>query len=80
MRKLFFAVSLIIVLVACGDDKSSSPKGLPDEVADMDELEEIKCNMSTIGAVVYVNSKSKNYECDGDEWFESYNQKSPAHL
>ena len=78
MRKLFFAVSLIIVLVACGDDKSSSPKGLPDEVADMDELEEIKCNMSTIGAVVYVNSKSKNYECDGDEWFESYNQKKSS--
>ena len=34
------ALAFTIALVACGDDKGSSPKGLPDEVADMDELEE----------------------------------------
>ena len=68
------AIFLSMALVACGDDKGSSPNELPDEVADMDELEEYKCNMSLIGEIVYVKDKQKNYECDGDHWFESYNQ------
>ncbi len=68
----FFCVFLM--LAACGNDKGSSPNELPDEVADMDELEGYKCDDSVIGAVVYVKSKSKKYECDGNHWFESYNQ------
>ena len=78
MRKLFFVVSFAIALVACGDDKGSSPNELPDEVADMDELEEYKCDDSVSGAVVYVKDKLKNYECDGDHWFESYNQSKSS--
>ena len=78
MRKLFFVMSLAVIIVACGDDKGSSPNRLPDEVANMYELEDYKCDISTMGAVVYVKSKSKNYECDGDEWFVSYNQKKSS--
>lgn len=72
------ALAFTIALVACGDDKGSSPNRLPDEVANMYELEDYKCDISTMGAVVYVKSKSKNYECDGDEWFVSYNQKKSS--
>ena len=72
------AFALTMALVACGDDKGSSPKGLPDEVADMDELEEYKCDDSVIGSVIYVKSKSKNYECDGDEWSVSQNQSKSS--
>ena len=51
------AFALTMALVACGDDKGSSPEGLPDEVANMDELEEFKCDDSVIGEIVYVKSK-----------------------
>lgn len=78
MRKLFFVLSLAIALVACGDDKGSSPNRLPDEVADMYELEDYKCEDSVSGAVVYVKDKRKKYECDGDHWFESYNQSKSS--
>ena len=78
MRKLFFGLSLAIALVACGDDKGSSPNRLPDEVADMYELEDYKCDDSVSGAVVYVKDKRKKYECDGDHWFESYNQSKSS--
>ena len=75
----FFAcVCTFLIITACGDDKASSPKRLPDEVTDMDELEEYKCDMSIIGEIIYVKDKRKNYECDGDEWFESYNQKKSS--
>ena len=30
--------AFLLIFSACGDDKSSSPKGLPDEVADKAEL------------------------------------------
>ena len=66
------------MLAACGDDKGSSPNELPDEVADMDELEEYKCDDSVIDAVVYVKSKSKKYECDGSEWSVSQNKSKSS--
>ena len=72
------ALAFTMALVACGDDKGSSPEGLPDEVANMDELEEYKCDDSVIGEIVYVKSKSKNYECDGDEWSVSQNQSKSS--
>ena len=72
------AFAFTIAFVACGDDKGSSPEGLPDEVANMDELEEYKCDDSVIGEIVYVKSKSKNYECDGDEWSVSKNQSKSS--
>ena len=78
MRKLFFVVSLAIALVACGDDKGSSPNELPDEVAYMGELEEYKCDDSASGAVVYVKSKRKKYECDGSEWSVSQKQSKSS--
>lgn len=76
---IFSVVSTIMSFYACGDDKSSSANSLPDEVADKAELETYECNMSVIGGKVFVKSLGKNYECDGDEWFESYDQpKSSA--
>lgn len=76
--RLIGSIIVIMALVACGDDKGSSPEGLPDEVANMDELEEYKCDDSVIGSVIYVKSKSKNYECDGDEWLVSQNQSKSS--
>ena len=76
---IFSVVSTIMSFYACGDDKSSSANSLPDEVADKAELETYECNMSVIGGKVFVKSLGKNYECDGEEWFESYDQpKSSA--
>jgi uncharacterized protein (TIGR02145 family) len=64
-----------VLLAACSDDRSSSPKEtLPPEVADMDELKEFECNMSIIGEKVFVESENKNYECDGDHLFVSFDQ------
>ena len=74
-KQSLLAISLSIAIVACSDDDSATkPLSLPSEVADMDELEDYKCNLSLIGEIVYVRDKRKNYECDGDHWFESYNQ------
>ena len=79
MRLRFYAFFCVfLMLAACGDDKGSSPNELPDEVADMDELEEYKCDDSVIGAVVYVKSKSKKYECDGSEWSVSQNKSKSS--
>ena len=66
--------TLLLTISACGDDKSSSPKALPDEVADKAELKTYECNMSFIGEKVFVKKLDKYYECDGEEWFESYDQ------
>ena len=77
-KQSLLAFFLAIAFVACGDDKGSSPNELPDEVADMDELEDYKCDDSVSGAVVYVKDKRKKYECDGDHWFESYNQSKSS--
>ena len=71
---IFSVVSTIMSFYACGDDKSSSASLLPDEVANKAELETYECNMSVIGGKVFVKSLEKNYECDGEEWFESYDQ------
>ena len=80
--KLFipFAVFAALMFVACGDDSSSTNVSVfPDEVADKAELNTYDCNMSVIGKKVFVTDLGKNYECDGDEWFESYDQpKSSA--
>ena len=63
----------IVLFVACGDDSSSPPKViLPSEVENADELKSYECNMSVIGEKVFVESEKKNYECDGDHWFESF--------
>ncbi len=69
-----FFVANLLMLSACGDDKSSSPHSLPDEVADKAELETYECNMSVIGEKIFVKNLGVNYECDGDEWFKSYDQ------
>lgn len=74
----FFAASLLS-FSSCGDDKSSSANALPDEVANKAELKTYECNMSIIGEKIFVNDLDKYYECDGEEWFESYDQpKSKA--
>lgn len=76
---LAFVAVHLLVLSACGDDKPSSANTLPDEVADKAALETRECNMSIIGEKVFVTELGKNYECDGEEWFESYDQpKSSA--
>ncbi len=77
--RAFVYLSVFALLTSCGDDGSTTrPSSLPSEVADMDELEDYKCNLSLIGEIVYVNEKRKNYECDGDHWFESYNQSKSS--
>lgn len=75
-----FAVAVAFLLVACGDDSSSTKASLlPDEVANKAELKTYKCNISVIGGKVFVADLGKIYECDGDDWFESYDQpKSSA--
>ena len=65
------------LLVACSDDDSFIQRpsgGLPAEVADKAELETYECSMDVIGEKVYVVDLGENYECDGDEWFRSYDQ------
>lgn len=69
----FFAAS-ILIFSSCGDDSSSSANALPDEVANKAELKTYECNISIIGEKIFVNDLDKYYECDGDEWFESYDQ------
>ena len=66
--------------IGCGDDDSSSPKGtgLPAEVADMEELETYECSMDVFGEKVYVTELEENYECDGENWFKSYDQTKPS--
>ena len=76
--RFLVCLGVVALLASCGDDKGSSPKGLPNEVANMDELEEYKCDMSIIGEIIYVKDKLKNYECDGDHWFESYKNSSSS--
>lgn len=75
-----FAVASTFLIVACGDDNSSTNvSAFPDEVAGKAELNTYDCNMSVIGKKVFVTDLGKNYECDGEEWFESYEQpKSSA--
>ena len=75
-----FVVLPTLLFVACGDDSSSTnASAFPDEVADKTELNTYDCDMSHIGKKVFVTDLGKNYECDGDEWFESYDQpKSSA--
>ena len=76
---LAFIAANLLIFSACSDDKSSSANSLPDEVANKAELETYECNMSVIGGKVFVKSLNKYYECDGEEWFESYDQpKSSA--
>lgn len=77
--RAFVYLSVLALLTSCGDDGSATrPSSLPSEVADMSELEDYKCDMSLIGEIVYVKNKRKNYECDGDKWFESYNQSKSS--
>ena len=77
--RAFVYLSVLALLTSCGDDDSATrPSSLPSEVADMSELEDYKCDMSLIGEIVYVNEKRKNYECDGDKWFESYKSSSSS--
>ena len=66
----------ISLLVACSDDDSFVPKptGLPDEVADLDQLEAYECSDEIIGERVYVKNLEVDYECDGDHWFETVGQ------
>ena len=72
----FFTVisATLLMLSACGDDKSSSAIALPDEVTNKAELSTYECNGTVIGEKVFVTDLGKNYECDGDEWFESFDQ------
>ena len=70
-----FAVVLALMFVACGDDSTSiNSSSFPEEVADKAELNSYECNFSAMGVQIYVESLGKNYECDGDKWFESYDQ------
>ena len=71
---------LVIALNACGDDSStfSPTEKFPTEVKNLEELEELKCDMSIIGEKVLVESKNYLYECDGEIWFKSYDQTKPS--
>ncbi len=75
-----FATLSALLLAACGDDSTSiNSSTFPEEVVDKAELNTYDCNMSIIGKKVFVTDLGKTYECDGDEWFESYDQpKSSA--
>ena len=76
---IFSVVPVILSFTACGDDKSSSANSLPDEVANKAELETYECSMAVIGGKVFVTELETFYQCDGEEWFESYDQpKSSA--
>ena len=75
MKNVFWILTSLVLFVACGDDRSSSPKisELPSEVADMDELKKFECGDDFIGEKVYVKDLKADYECDGDHWFETIN-------
>ena len=77
MKNVFWILTSLVLFVACGDDRSSAPKGseLPGEVADMDELKKFECGDDFIGEKVYVKDLKADYECDGDHWFVSYDQR-----
>lgn len=79
MKKHFLPRALFlssVFLVACGEDNSAIPNTneAPAEVANLNELETINCNYGIIGKKVYVKDIALNYECDGDNWFKSYDQ------
>ena len=67
-------------LVACGDDNSSTPSSneLPNEVADLAELNAFHCSKDFIGDKVYVMDIAQSFECDGNEWFEVPKAKSAS--
>lgn len=83
MHKFFVAaltfVSVIsLTLSACsGKGDAVNVDSLPAEVADKAELESYECNADVIGEKVYVKDLKMNYECDGEDWFESNSKNEP---
>lgn len=83
MHKFFVAaltfVSVIsLTLSACsGKGDAVNVDTLPAEVADKAELESYECNADVIGEKVYVKDLKMNYECDGEDWFESNSKNEP---
>ena len=78
--RFFVAVGVATMITACSDDGSTDLKagGLPAEVANKAELEAFVCGMDVVGEKVYVRDLGLNYECDGEKWFESYDQTKPG--
>lgn len=83
MRKLLI-VTLTLVTVMSLTLSACSGKGeavnvdvLPAEVADKAELESYECNTDAIGEKIYVKDLETNYECDGEDWFESNEKNKP---
>lgn len=77
----FLAVaSFVAVFAACSGEGSTDSKtdGFSADVADKTELETYECNMDVVGEKVYVKDLKLNYECDGEKWFESYDQTKPG--
>ncbi len=83
MHKFFVAaltfVSVIsLTLSACsGKGDAVNVDTLPAEVADKAELESYECNADVVGEKVYVKDLKMNYECDGEDWFESNSKNEP---
>ena len=80
----FFVAALVFVSVISLTLSACSGKGdavnvdtLPAEVADKAELESYECNADVIGEKVYVKDLKMNYECDGEDWFESNSKNEP---
>ncbi|WP_163437869.1 FISUMP domain-containing protein [Fibrobacter succinogenes] len=76
----FLAVFGVVALfVGCSGEGAAGSKtdGLPAGVADKAELETYECNMDVVGEKVYVEDLELNYECDGEKWFEFYDQTKP---
>ncbi|MBO7501184.1 MAG: fibrobacter succinogenes major paralogous domain-containing protein [Fibrobacterales bacterium] len=65
-HKLLFLVLTSVVLVACGDDSSSSPTGKMAEYATLEDAGE--CTPSRYGETVYVSNPSAFYFCGGKRW------------
>ena len=73
------ALAFALAFTACGNDDSSGTEtsGWLAEVANVEELETYECDVSIIGEKIYVVDIGQNYECDGKQWFKSYDQTKP---
>lgn len=70
-----FATSLLILSACGGHVEAHADYEFPDEVENMAELKSYECDDNFIGLKIFVKDLNKNYECDGNNWIVSDDQK-----